>query len=112
MPELFLRLPAQYNLSVICPVTSVKMMGLAKWCGVNGNAGRSNHTAPPTVERRVLPLPEFHERGFSVESVERLTIPKTLVNFQVVPGLRIADLHAKDYGSAQARKLNAFVWLA
>ena len=53
MPELFLRLPDQYNLSVICPATSVKMMGLAKWCGVNGNAGRSNHTAPPTVERRV-----------------------------------------------------------
>jgi hypothetical protein len=46
IPEHFLHLPAQYNLSVIPTPTTInprggpvdEKVGLAEWCGVNGNA--------------------------------------------------------------------------
>jgi len=51
MLELFLRLPAQYNLSVICPATSVKMMGRVSLCQSASGEGRKVCAAavPPTV---------------------------------------------------------------
>jgi hypothetical protein len=65
MPEHFLHLPAQYNLSVISATTAVnsrvvqskKMMGLAKWCEVRSPPRSQTATATdsgsPSDERRI-----------------------------------------------------------
>jgi hypothetical protein len=48
----------------------MRMMGLAKWCGTNGDAKRNNRrnlAAPPTVERSVLLIGVAHKQFIFVD---------------------------------------------
>ena len=88
MPEHFLHLPAQYNLSVISTPTtstqgvarSMRMMGLAQLYGANGDAkwnNRRNLAAPPTVERSVLLIGAAHNAKKAALRLKRPPYPSS-----------------------------------